>query len=86
WIAGATYYIDLGYGVATADQYCGTETNYFSGSYYWRFTVWNSQMSSTTTPSTTTTTATTHTVTTRGYDCRNRTVCVEETFTIFLYN
>ncbi|CAF5207419.1 unnamed protein product, partial [Rotaria magnacalcarata] len=31
WIAGATYYIDLGYGVATADQYCGTETNYFSG-------------------------------------------------------
>ncbi|CAF5219329.1 unnamed protein product, partial [Rotaria magnacalcarata] len=56
WTLGRTYYVDLGYGVATADQYCGTETYYFSGYYNWRFTIWNSQMSSTTTPSTTTTT------------------------------
>ncbi|CAF2983110.1 unnamed protein product [Rotaria socialis] len=65
WTLGRTYYVDLGYGVATADQYCGTETSYLNGYYYWRFTIWNPQMSSTTTPPPTTTTATTHTVTTR---------------------
>ncbi|CAF3174745.1 unnamed protein product [Rotaria socialis] len=65
WTLGRTYYVNLGYGVATADQYCGTETYSLNGYYYWRFTIWNPQMSSTTTPPPTTTTATTHTVTTR---------------------
>ncbi|CAF3413857.1 unnamed protein product [Rotaria socialis] len=65
WTLGRTYYVNLGYGVATADQYCGTETYSLNGYYYWRFTIWDPQMSSTTTPPPTTTTATTHTVTTR---------------------
>ncbi|CAF4911550.1 unnamed protein product, partial [Rotaria socialis] len=50
WTLGRTYYVNLGYGVATADQYCGTETYSLNGYYYWRFTIWNPQMSSTTTP------------------------------------
>ncbi|CAF1084264.1 unnamed protein product [Rotaria sordida] len=65
WVLGATYYIVMTEGVATADQYCGVEAGSFYGYNSWRFTIWNSAMSSTTTPSTTTSTATTHTVTTR---------------------
>ncbi|CAF4718722.1 unnamed protein product, partial [Rotaria sp. Silwood2] len=65
WTLGATYYISMTDGVATADQYCGVEAGGISNSVYWRFTIWNSAVSSTTTPSTTTSTATTHTVTTR---------------------
>ncbi|CAF4199097.1 unnamed protein product, partial [Rotaria sp. Silwood2] len=61
WTLGATYYVTMTEGVATADQYCGVEAGYNA----WRFTIWNPAISSTTTPSTTTTTATTHTVTTR---------------------
>ncbi|CAF1025002.1 unnamed protein product [Rotaria sordida] len=65
WSLGVTYFITMTDGVATSDQYCGVEAAGFSNNRYWRFTIWNSAMSSTTTPSTTTSTATTHTVTTR---------------------
>ncbi|CAF0859676.1 unnamed protein product [Adineta ricciae] len=67
WVLGATYYITLTDGVATADYYCGPEATGFGSTTAWRFTIWNPSLSSTTTtPSTTTPSLTVYTVATRG--------------------
>ena len=39
WVLGVTYYITMSDGVATADQYCGTEANGFTSKMFRKETV-----------------------------------------------